>query len=489
MPETIYKDISERTGGDIYVGVVGPVRTGKSTFIRRFMETAVLPNLSDENDKKRAQDALPQSGSGKSVMTAEPKFVPEKAVEVTIDKCKMRMRLVDCVGFVVKTAQGIENEDGKRMVRTPWHENAIPFDEAAEYGTCKVIKDHSTVSILVTTDGSVCGIGRADYEEAEEKAVSALKEKGIPFAIVLNSADVRSESARKLALSLEEKYASPVALVNCLELDEQDVRSIMGLILKEFPVNSVAVKLPSWLTALDRGHPILEGVRNTLLKAGEGITKVGQIEGAFSVENDPYIEKIALEEIKMGTGDAILELFLKEGLYFGVLSELSGIAIGSEKELFECFRDLSETKKKYDRVASALDDANEKGYGIVIPEMSDLHLEEPCIVRHAGGYGVRIKATAPSIHMIRATIETELSPVVGTEQQSEDLVNYLRTEAGQSPDGIWSTNLLGKSLYDMVSDGLNEKLGNMPPDAREKMAETLSRIVNEGSGGLICIIL
>ena len=489
MPETIYKDISERTGGDIYIGVVGPVRTGKSTFIRRFMETAVLPNIADESDKKRAQDALPQSGSGKSVMTAEPKFVPEKAVEVTIDKCRMRMRLVDCVGFVVSGAQGIESEDGKRMVRTPWHENAVPFDEAAKYGTEKVITDHSTVSLLVTTDGSVCGIGRQQYEEAEETTVSALKARGLPFAIVLNCADVRAESARRLALSLEEKYGVSVALVNCLELDEHDVRSIMGLILKEFPVSSVAVRLPAWLTALDREHPIMSGVRETLLKAGGGISKVGQIEEAFSVEDDPYIDRIALDEINMGTGDARLELFLKPGLYFSVLSEFSGIAIESEKELFECFKALSETKKKYDRVASALNDASEKGYGIVIPEMSDLRLEEPCIVRHAGGFGVRIKATAPSIHMIRATVETELSPVVGTEQQSEDLVNYLRTEAGQSPDGIWSTNLLGKSLYDMVSDGLNEKLGNMPPDAREKMAETLSRIVNEGSGGLICIIL
>lgn len=491
MPEhSIYKDISERTGGNIYIGVVGPVRTGKSTFIRRFMETLVLPAIDDQNDQKRAQDSMPQSGSGKTVMTAEPKFVPDEGVSLSLDKCQVSVRLVDCVGYVVDGVLGLEDENGARMVRTPWSEEPLPFAQAAELGTQKVINEHSSVAILVTTDASICGVARENYVEAEKRVVKELTQQNKPFAIVLNSKDPSSKQAQELALQLEEEYKAPVALVNCLELDFHDVKEIMNLILMEFPVRSVSVAMPEWTMALDPAHELIVSIKNELLQSVGSVRKTGELEKALlSLSENEYIDRVDIMNVDMGTGDALVSLFVKKDTYYETITELTGIEIDSEKSLISNLCRLAEIEKKYNKIESALEEANQKGYGIVVPDVAEITLDEPKIVRHAGGYGVQITASAPSLHMIRANIETKINPVVGTRQQSEDLVNYLMQEAEQNPDGLFSTNLFGKTLWEHVSDGIGEKLDNMPPDAREKMGQTLARIINEGSGGLVCIIL
>ena len=488
---SIYRDIAERTGGDIYVGVVGPVRTGKSTFIKKFMEALVLPNIKDERDRQRATDEMPQSAAGRTVMTTEPKFIPEKAVKIALDDVTgLSVRMVDCVGYVVPDALG-QSEDGQpRMVHTPWSDDPVPFGEAAETGTRKVITDHSTIGVLVTTDGSITELPREQYIGAEERVVSELRQIDKPFAIILNSADPDSGNAEALALELEKKYGAPVALVNCMTLDAEDIKKILELILLEFPVRELRFTLPDWTAALEDPHPVASSIRNALLTCASKITKVGQVKDAVSaLSENEYIESAKTSGIDLGSGVCDIGLTLQNGLYYKVLSELTGFDIGDEEKLISTFRTLSEIKNKYDRIARALADVDEKGYGIVVPEQADMRLEEPKIVRHSNGYGVRLKASAPSIHMIKATIQTEINPVVGTEQQSEDLVKFLLDEFEENPAKIWSTNLFGKTLNELVNEGLHAKLSNMPDDAREKLGETLSRIINEGSGGLICIIL
>ncbi len=491
MPEhSIYKDISQRTGGNIYLGIVGPVRTGKSTFIRKFMECLVLPSIEDQNDQKRAQDSMPQSGSGKTVMTAEPKFVPDEGVELELDKCRVSVRLVDCVGYVVDGAAGLEDENGTRMVRTPWSEEPLPFEQAAHIGTEKVIKEHSSVAILVTTDGSICGIPRENYVDAEKQVARELSAQNKPFAIVLNSKDPLSKDAQELAMSLEKEYKAPVALVNCLELDSHDIREILSLILMEFPVRSVNVAMPEWTMALEKDHELIVSIKEALLESVGQVRKTGELKNALkSLDNNEYVDRVDIMSIDMGTGDAFVSLFVKKDTYYETITELTGIVIDSEKSLISNLCRLADIEKKYNKIESALEEASRSGYGIVVPDASQITLDEPKIVRHAGGYGVQITATAPSLHMIRANIETKINPVVGTRQQSEDLVNYLLQESEQNPDGLFSTNLFGRSLWEHVSDGISEKLDNMPPEAREKMGQTLARIINEGSGGLVCIIL
>jgi len=491
MPEhSIYKDISQRTGGNIYLGVVGPVRTGKSTFIRKFMETLVLPGIEDENDQKRAQDSMPQSGSGKTVMTAEPKFVPDEGVELMLDKCRVRVRLIDCVGYVVDGVSGLTDENGVRMVRTPWSDEPLPFEQAAELGTKKVINEHSSVAILVTTDGSICGVPRENYVQSEKRVVSELKAQNKPFAIVLNSKDPASKEAGELAMSLEKEYKAPVALINCLDIDSHDVKEILNLILMEFPVKTVRVAIPEWTMALEDDHELLTSIKGELLECAGAVKKTGELKNALkSLEDNEYVERVDVTEIDMGTGEAQVSLVLKKDIYYDTVSDLTGIVIDSEKSLISNLCRLAEIEKKYNKIESALNEATQKGYGIVVPDAAEITLDEPKIVRHAGGYGVQITASAPSLHMIRANIETKINPVVGTRQQSEDLVNYLMDEAEQNPDGLFSTNLFGRTLWEHVSDGIGEKLENMPPEARDKMGQTLARIINEGSGGLVCIIL
>ena len=492
MPDySIYRDIAERTGGDIYVGVVGPVRSGKSTFIKRFMESIVLPNIAEGALRDRARDELPQSAAGKTVMTTEPKFIPEEAVPVTLgDNAKMRVRMIDCVGYLIPDAMGIIEEGSPRMVRTPWQEEPMPFAEAAETGTRKVITDHSTIGMLVTTDGSIGEFGREAYVEAEERIVRELKALKKPFAVILNSKNPSSEETTALAYSLEEKYGVPVALVNCMEIDAEDIREILGMILEEFPVAEVSVRLPEWVSALDEAHPVRGSIRSSVCKCAEKVGRVGDVRAAFEglTENE-YIEAVTVEELDLGTGKASVCLSTTPSLFYQVISELTGLPVENEKALMKTMCSLAEVKSKYERVADALAEVEEKGYGIVMPEVDDLHLEEPKIAKQSGGYGVKLRAAAQSIHMIRANIETEINPVVGTEQQSEDLIKYLLREFESDPKSIWESNLFGKSLYELINDGLHAKLDHIPEASRQKLSETLERIVNEGSNGLICILL
>ena len=492
MPEhSIYKDIAERTGGDIYVGVVGPVRSGKSTFIKRFMEAVVLPNMGEGYSRERARDELPQSAAGKTVMTTEPKFIPEEAVPIVLDNnAQMRVRMIDCVGYLIPEAMGAIEEGQPRMVRTPWREEPMPFAEAAEMGTHKVITDHSTIGMLVTTDGSIGEIARESYEEAEERIVRELKTLGKPFAVILNSARPESESARALAYELEEKYGVPVALVSCIDLDAEDIRHILGLVLEEFPVAEITIRMPEWMNALDASHRICTSVQSAIRRCADGVKRVGDVKHAFdSMRENEYVDEIRMDLLDLGTGCAHFSLTMQEGLYYDVISELTGFSIENERSLIALLQELSAIKSKYDRVAEALEEVNETGYGIVMPEVEDLRLEEPKIVKQAGGYGVKLRAAAQSVHMIRANIETEINPIVGTEQQSQDLVRYMLKEFEEDPKSIWASNLFGKSLYELVNEGLHTKLEHMPAESRNKLSETLERIINEGSTGLICILL
>ena len=492
MPEhSIYKDIAERTGGDIYVGVVGPVRSGKSTFIKRFMESVVLPNIGEGYSRDRARDELPQSAAGKTVMTTEPKFIPEEAVPVLLDdRAQMRVRMIDCVGYLIPEAMGAIEDGAPRMVRTPWREEPMPFSEAAEMGTHKVITEHSTIGMLVTTDGTIGEIPRDAYVEAEERIVGELKALGKPFAVILNSARPETEEASALALSLEERYGVPVALVSCLELDGEDIRHILGLVLEEFPVTEVRIQTPDWVQALDETHRIRASVRTSLCRCAEQVTRIGDVTRAFSgMKENEFVERATVDLLELGTGVASISLEMKAGLYYDVISELTGFTVGGERELISLLRELAVMKEEYDKVAEALAEVNERGYGIVMPNVEDLHLEEPQIVKQSGGYGVRLRAGAQSVHMIRANIEAEINPMVGTEQQSEDLVRYMLKEFEEDPASIWGSKMFGKSLYELINEGLHAKLGHMPEESRKKLSETLERIINEGSNGLICILL
>ncbi|MBQ8396881.1 MAG: stage IV sporulation protein A [Clostridia bacterium] len=487
----LYQDIAQRTGGDIYIGVVGPVRTGKSTFIKRFMESLVLPNIAGGYDRERARDEMPQSAAGKTVMTTEPKFIPDEAVPISLGEgAGLRVKMIDCVGYIVPEAMGHIEDGQPRMVQTPWADEPMPFADAAEIGTRKVIREHSTIGMLVTTDGTIGEIPRQSYIEAEERVVAELKEMGKPFALVLNSAEPASEAANQLAWSLEEKYGVPVALVNCLELDAEDIRHILELVLHEFPVREIRVNLPAWTRAMEESHPIRAAITAAVRKCAEGVRKVGEIAPAFAAMTDcEYIKAAPLQQLDLGTGSAVIDAALEDHLYYQVLSELTGLTIPGEAELIDTIRTLAAVKTKYDKIAEALNAVDERGYGIVMPDVTDLKLDEPEIVKQAGGYGVRLRASAQSVHMIRANIEAEINPIVGTEQQSEDLVRNILREFEEDPQRIWESNMFGKSLYELVNEGLHAKLEHMPDDARAKLAETLERIINEGSGGLICILL
>lgn len=488
---SIYQDIAERTGGDIYIGVVGPVRTGKSTFIKRFMESLVLPNIDDGYSRDRARDEMPQSAAGKTVMTTEPKFVPDEAVTIRMDDCaSLRVKMIDCVGYIVSEALGTIENGQPRMVHTPWQEEPMPFVEAAEMGTEKVIREHSTIGMLITSDGSIGEISRESYIPAEERIVNELKSLGKPFAMVLNSANPSSEEAIALAYELEEKYQVPVALVSCIDLDAEDIRHILELVLHEFPVSEVCVALPGWMDALEQEHPIKVSLRNSICACADRIRKTGDLKDAFGdLGNNEYVKSFRVEEIDLGTGKAKISVKFDDALYYSVISELTGFEIPDESALIALLKNLSSMKDQYDRVSEALAMAEEKGYGIVMPSIDELRLEEPEIVKQSGGYGVRLCASAQSIHMIRANIETEINPIVGTEQQSEELVRYMLREFEEDPGKIWESNVFGKSLYELVNEGLHTKLEHMPEESRTKLSETLERIINEGSGGLICIIL
>ncbi len=488
---SIYRDITNRTDGDIYIGVVGPVRTGKSTFIKRFMEELVLPNIKNENLKQRTVDEMPQSAGGRTVMTTEPKFIPEEAIELVLeDNVGLNVKMIDCVGYVVPDAIGHTEDGAERMVNTLWSAEPLPFTKAAEIGTRKVIAEHSTIGMVVTTDGSITDISRDNYVESEERVIRELKALNKPFAIVLNSATPDAPSTVDLAHSLENKYEAPVALVNCMHIDSQDIRSILGMILLEFPIREVAINLPGWITALPDDHWVVCDINKSIRDAAMTLSRIGEVRTCFGVLKDSnYISDVNIDSIDLGKGSASLSLEVDDKLYYRVLSELTGLDIVDEEALITTMIDLSDAKKKYARLQDALEQVEETGYGIVTPEIDDLNFEEPEIIKHTNGYGVKLRANAPSLHIMKANIETEINPVVGTEQQTEDLMKYMLREYEENPRAIWETNIFGKTMHELVSDGVNSKLENMPQDARTKLCETLERIINEGSGGLICIIL
>lgn len=487
----IYQDIATRTGGDIYIGIVGPVRTGKSTFIKNFMEKVVLPNMEEGGEKSRAIDEMPQSGSGKNVMTTEPKFVPEKGVRIEMEgDLGFRVKLIDCVGFPIPGAAGLEEDGKSRMVNTPWSDTPLSFEEAASIGTQKVIREHATVGIVVTTDGSIGEIPRESYLKAEEDIIREMKKSGKPFVILLNSTHPSSEETVSLAALLSEKHKVAVLPTNCYLLEEEDILQIISKIILEFPIREFSILLPSWVSSMEEGKPLLEEVLSLWEGIAEGATRTGEILSCIkSFENGELFEGVEIASSDLGTGSIRACVKFKNETFYRLLSTYSGIQVSGEEVLMREFCALAQLKKKYDKIAKALDEVNESGYGIVTPVIDDLTLEEPEIVKHPGGYGVKLKASAPSIHMIRANIQAEISPIVGSERQSEDMVKFLLKEFEEDPTKIWQSNMFGKSLYELVNEGLNTKLNLLPSDAREKLAETLQKIINEGSNGLICIIL
>lgn len=488
---SIYKDIAERTNGDIYIGVVGPVRTGKSTLIKRFIADLALPNIKSEHIRDRARDEMPQSASGRTVMTTEPKFVPEEAVTINLDEnSSFRLKMIDCVGYIVPDAIGHIEEGTPRMVMTPWSDTAMPFEQAAEMGTRKVIDEHSTIGLLVTTDGSIGEIPRQSYIEAERRVASELNAISKPFVVILNTKFPSSAETLALANTLSEEYRTAVLPVNCFEMSEGDIRNILKTVLYEFPIREISFDFPSWFYSLEDGHPVKQHTYDAMLGFASKIRKVGDVNRLSDMLELPEDEiKSSVNSIDLGVGGVKICMNIPEKLFYRILGEKSGFSINDEKDLFDILTHLSDVQKEYDKVADAIKSVRETGYGIVSPSFDELTLEEPVIVKQAGGYGVRLKASAPSIHMIRADVETEVSPIVGTERQSEELVKFMLKEFEEDPKKIWESDMFGKSLQELVGEGLNTKLTHIPDDAREKLSETLRKIVNEGNGGLICILL
>ncbi len=488
---SIYKDIAERTGGDIYIGVVGPVRTGKSTFIKKFMENAVIPNIEDVYKRDRAQDELPQSAAGRTIMTTEPKFIPNEAIQVRIDdNVTFRTRLIDCVGYIVPSALGYIEDDCPRMVRTPWFDEPVPFNMAAEVGTQKVISEHSTIGLVITTDGSISEIPREDYVEAEQRVVSELKELGKPFIVVLNSADPYGDQALSLADDLRKQYGVEVIPVDCLRLTDEDIRQILSSVLSEFPIREIRFDLPRWICSLPSDHWLRASVFNDICEAARNVRHIRQAGDAASViaENE-NIESAAVSGVSLGEGAADIKLTVNQKLFYRIVTQTTGVELDNDGDLIRLVTQLAASKQNYDKVSYAIQEADSSGYGIVTPSLDELTLEEPEIVKQGSRYGVRLKAAAPSYHIIKANIETEVSPIVGSEKQSEELVRFLLTGFEEDPKKIWESNIFGKSLSELVNEGLHTKLNKMPTEARQKMQSTLERIINEGSSGLICIIL
>lgn len=488
---SIYKDIATRTNGSFYIGVVGPVRTGKSTLIKRFMETLVVPNIENKMVKDRAVDELPQASSGRTIMTTEPKFIPEEAAKITLPGgAEMSVRMIDCVGYIVPSALGyIENEQ-PRMVMTPWFETAVPFNMAAEIGTQKVINEHSTIGLVVSCDGSISDIPREEYAEAEERVIRELKEINKPFVVLLNSLNPNLSETRELAQELSEKYGVSVIPISCNDISGEDIENILKKLLFEFPIKEVNVEMPLWINTLPTNHPIKEKVFEALKKASMNIRKISDIEGEINTLSEcEFIDKAEISKINLGKGNASVKAEVPQSLFYSVLGQQAGIEISNEAELMSEMIKFAEMKREYDKIKPALDEVKATGYGIVMPQIDELTLAEPEIVRQGGKYGVRLSASAPSIHLMRADINAEVSPIVGSEKQSEDLVMYLLNEFEENPKEIWKSNIFGKSLHELINEGLHNKLYRMPTDARMKLQETIERIINEGCGGLICIIL
>ena len=487
----IYNDISARTDGEIYIGVVGPVRTGKSTFVTKFMENFVLPNISNKLQQRIATDEMPQSADGRTVMTTQPKFVPANAVKVQFkNKSTANVRLVDCVGYFVDGAEGSKENDKPRLVKTPWSDDEIPFEKAAEIGTEKVIREYSTIGIMVTTDGTIGDIPRANYVKAEEKTVKQLKKSNKPFIIVVNSKNPKSESAAALCDELEEKYGASAVCVSAVDMSAHDVGAIMEKVLMEFPLYSFNVDIPEWMRVLPENNAIIAGLIKRVKDLSGQMRKMKDyavFDDGFT--GDEYFNPSELQEIRLGEGVSDYKLTCKNGLYFKVLSDECGEEIKDDCDLFSFVKEFSQSRRKFDKIKDALEQAESGGYGIVMPTTDEMNLEEPVLVKQGGRYGVKLKASAPSLHIMKVDVATEVSPIVGTEKQGEDLINFIMNKFEDNPSGIWETNMFGKSLQDLVGEGVAGKINAMPKDAQNKMRRTATRIVNENKGGLICILL
>lgn len=487
----IFRDIAERTGGDIYLGVVGPVRSGKSTFITQFMEKMVLSNIKNPNERDRARDELPQSGAGRMIMTTEPKFIPNDAVEITIrEGLKMRVRLVDCVGYTVPGALGYKDGEGPRMVRTPWFEESIPFEEASETGTRKVISEHATIGIVVTTDGSITEIPREDYIEAEERVIWELKELGKPFVVLLNTSHPLAEETITLSGELEASYDVPVLPVDCMNLNEENILQIMEEALYEFPVTEVNVNPPHWVDDLEADYWLRQHLETIVREAVGTVHRLRDINSTIEIlKQDEYVHRVALKDMDLGTGSAHIDMWIKAKLFYQVLQETSGLDISGDQDILRWLRELAVVKKEWDKIAYGIQEVRSTGYGVVTPTEEEMELAEPELVKQGGRSGVRLKAAAPSYHFIRADITTEVTPLIGTEKQCEDLVNYIMEGFEDNPQGLWQTNIFGKSLSELVKEGIQSKLYRMPENAQVKLQQTIERIVNDGGGGIICIII
>lgn len=487
----IYRDIATRTQGDIYIGVVGPVRTGKSTFIKKFMDLLVLPRIENDYKRSRALDELPQSAGGRTIMTTEPKFIPNEAVEISVgDSAVFKMRMIDCVGYIVDGAKGYIEDEMPRMVMSPWADMPIPFADAAEIGTRKVIAEHSTVGIVVTCDGSICDIDRHDYLDAEERVIRELSDLNKPFVVVLNSVHPAHPDTLACCEELRNKFHVTVIPMNCKEMTESDINRVMEQILYEFPLKEVSMDIPHWVLSLPEENPVLSSIRDAFFDSIDSVQKISDvIDLPEKLSACDYVQQATLSAIDAGEGVVSLTVTVPEALFYQTLTEQTGFAVSDRRELLSLMQDLSQMKREYDKIAPALTEVKQKGYGIVTPSLDELSLEEPEIVKQGSRFGVRLKASAPSIHLIRADIETEVSPIVGTERQSEELVHYLLNEFENDTKKIWESNIFGKSLHELVNEGLHNKLYRMPDDAQMKLQETLQKIINEGSGGMICIIL
>lgn len=487
----IYNDIAQRSQGDVYIGVVGPVRTGKSTFIKKFMDLLVIPNIENVYQAERARDELPQSAAGRTIMTTEPKFIPNEAVEISLgDNAHLKVRMIDCVGYVVDSSLGYVENDAPRMVTTPWFDHPIAFNEAAEIGTKKVITEHSTIGLVVTTDGSITEINRDDYVEAENRVINELKAINKPFIVLLNSTDPESAHCVQIKRELENKHSVPVVAVNCEELGASDIHDIIETVLFEFPLKEINIQIPDWIEELDNEHWLKKNIYESVINKIESVNRIRDVRAlSDGIDACDFVKRSYIEGMDLGDGTVKMCMELPQSLFYKILGEMSGFEIEGEHQLMTLMSTLADMKSEYDKISFALHEVMENGYGIVSPTTDELTLDEPKIVKQGGKFGVKLKASAPSIHMIRADIETEVSPIVGTEKQSEELVHYLLSEFESDPAKIWQSNIFGKSLYELVNEGLNNKLSRMPDSARMKLKETLQRIINDGSNGLICIIL
>ena len=487
----IYKDISARTNGAIMIGVVGPVRTGKSTFIKRFMESIVIPNIDDEYMRERARDELPQSGSGRTIMTAEPKFVPEEAVQIRLgEDTSCSVRLVDCVGYMVSGASGRFEDGSERLVTTPWFDHEVTMTEAAESGTRKVICDHSTIGLVITTDGSICDIDRAAYVEPEERVVSELKSIGKPFVILLNSADPDSEYAMELEAQLAEKYSAPCMRVNCQQLNETGITEIMRRVLGQFPLSEISIKFPDWFDAIEYGNSMKSELFSSIINSSRGICCVNDVRDMLSeMGQSELVEAAYIENSDMGSGVINIAIEIPRALYYKLISDESGLDIQSDGQLVSILREMSVVKQEFDKIKDALESVKNTGYGVVMPDHEQLQIEEPQLVKHGGKYAVKLKARAPAIHMLRTSVETVVSPSIGGDNASEEIISFLLQGFEGDMSRLWESNIFGRPLYDIAEEGIAERLNSLPQNARAKLQETLQRIINESRGTLICILL